>query len=362
MKKILIVYTRFNYGEVTYGGLSKMLLWLGNNVATNGHDVTFCTVYDKTPTSRILCPAKSITLGVKYYTNFLMRNSTIFIQVMYLLAREMRKGRYDYVISFGDITFHNCLFLRKFFKYKFIVSERADPNFDHSSFGRLKRKNYKFVDTLVCQTEGAKKFFSRDIQKISCVIPNPIDIPNIKWDRRNTKKEIACVGRIHFWQKRQDVLVDAFEQFHKVHSDYRLNIYGGGEDINRLKDLIIENCLNEFIVVHGSVNNVREKLLENEVFVLTSAFEGIPNALLEAMSLGMPVVSTKCSPGGAEFLITHGVNGLLAECNNPDDISSKLCQIIENPQEADAMAASARISLERFSSSNIIKLWKKIFK
>lgn len=74
----------------------------------------------------------------------------------------------------------------------------------------------------------------------------------------------------------------------------------------------------------GKLQMFWKKMSDSKMYVLSSDFEGIPNSLLEAMSIGMPVVSTDCSPGGARLLIENGVNGLLVKTGNSGELASAM--------------------------------------
>lgn len=361
MSKILIVNTNFSYGSVTYGGLKKMLIWVGNNMLEAGHDVTFCTLFDNTRSEKLDKRAKSIELGLSYSSNYLKRNFIILVKGFNRL-RKVLKEDFDYVVSFGDITLDMLLVLRPFYKYKLITSERSSPSFNNSFMDWFKRKvSYRYVDTLVCQTDGAKNYFSKKIQKRSVVIPNPVDIPDVRWKRANTNKSIATLGRLTTWSKRQDILLEAFAIVHDKYKDYILNIYGSGPDLQLLKSKSVELGISDCVNFCGAIDKVFNVLAENEIFVLTSDFEGLPNALLEAMSVGMPCISTKCSPGGAEYLIQHGENGLLCECRNPQDIADKIVMFIGDKDLADKCANNSREFVGRFDKSIIINDWDELF-
>ncbi len=361
--KILIVSSKFSYGKGNYGGVNKMLLWLGNTLAEDPYySITFCTIYDKERSERISPIAKSVELNVQYHQSFVKRNLHFFTCAATRIKKVLKNGNYDYVVSFDGMAFYPLLYYRKRFKYTFVVSERADPNYDHSFFSSLKRKLYKNVGVLVCQTDGAKNCFSDKIQLKTIVIPNPVSIPETKWNRAYTRHSIACVGRLHVWQKRQDTLIKAFKSFSKTYPDYILNLYGSGPDEKKLKLMVKVNGIEDKVIFHGETNNVQEKLLNDEIFTLTSDFEGIPNALLEAMALGMPVISTKCSPGGAELLINDHKNGLLVDCNDVYSLSKALCEMVADKEKAELYGVAARESVRRFSPDIIIKKWKEVFR
>lgn len=358
--KILFVNNKFTYGTANYGGVNKMILWLGNSLANRGYDVTFCTLYDTYRSERIVDCAKSIQLSIPYENNTLKRYFSLFTNIRKKIKYVIQNGEYDYVISFDGLVFFDLLLLRLQYKFKLIVSERADPNYDNNIVSKFKRKCYRFADLLVCQTEGAKKCFSKVIRNKTVVIPNPIVIPNEKWDLHAIQSEIhsiATVGRLHIWQKRQDVLLEAFKIVHDKLHNCVLNIYGSGPDEHILKKKAEDMGISSRVNFHGAVNEVNSLLLKNELFILTSDFEGIPNALLEAMALGMPVISTRCSPGGAELLIEDNVNGFLIKCRDYVGLAERIIALLQDNDKKVDCGDKARESMKRFLPETIINTW-----
>lgn len=360
MKKILMISSGFTYRKINYGGVNKMFLWLGNTLADNGYDVTFCCIHDKDISPRISNNAKTIVLEVPDSDSYFIRHFRFFTHATIRLNKVFKQGKYDYVFNFDGLAFYVILLLKLFYSYRFVVSERADPYYNQSFFEHLKRKLYKFVDILVCQTEGAKGFFSSKIKKKIVVIPNPITIPKEQWNLDNVKTQIAHVARLHLWQKRQDILLRAFAVFVEKHPQYTLNIYGGGPDEEKLRTLARDINISSSVVFAGNSSNVKEELLNAELFVLTSDFEGMPNALMEAMALGMPVVSTKCSPGGAEALIENNNNGVLVDCGDVEGLAKAMTQLVDNKQLMTKISYEARLSMENYNPEKIISLWENI--
>lgn len=362
MKKILLVYHALSSGEFSYAGMEKMMVWLGNSLANKGFDITFCTFYDTSRCNGYSDKVKSIELGLTYSNSFIKRNFYTFIYGTKKLRSLYKKGDYDYVISFGDTIFFNILLIKLFYKINLITSERGDPYHSANFLERLRRMLLKYSEVIVFQTNGARDFFPESIKRKSIIISNPVTIPKEQWNQFNARERIVFVGRIDFWQKRPDLLLKAFAIVHKKFKNYLLDICGSGSEIERLKNLADELNISDFVVFHGAVNNVNDFLLGAEIFVLTSDFEGIPNALLEAMAIGMPVVSTDCSPGGAAMLIDSGNNGLLVPKGNINSIAEAICYLIDNKKIASSMAIQARETMKQYSPASIINKWIDIIK
>lgn len=361
MKKVLLVHSSLSFAKCSYAGIEKMITWLGNSLAEDDdYYVKFLTIYDVERSARISPRAHSKELAQKFYGSSIKRLIILFFSVRRQLVSELSK-RYDYVVSFGDTSFVILFLLRKFFGYKLLISERGDPSTKGSFFVNLRRKLYKYTDIVVFQTEGARDYFSQRVIKHSFVIANPINLPAVCWDISKSQKKISTVGRIDFFQKRQDLLVQAFSDFLKTYADYTLHIYGSGDDEGKLIKLIQSLDLSKSVFSHGVINTVNESIIDSRMFVLSSDFEGIPNALLEAMALGMPVISTDCSPGGARMLINTGENGILIKRNDQKALSDAM-KLLADHQDADLikMGKKARKDMESYSPEMIIKKWKSV--
>lgn len=360
MKKILLVHSSFPHQGKNYGGAKKMITWLGNTLSNEGFEVTFCSCYDVERPDSFLPSTKTLLLKIPYHSNYIFRNFYLFWYSYRSLKDFFQTEKVDCVISFGDLSFFVLLVLRKRFGYKVVVSERLDPKFSSGFMDIFRRWCFRYSDVLVCQSEGAKECFNSILQEKIVVIPNPITLPDYHWCQEKTEKTIATAGRLTIIQKRQDVLIKAFSIFHSNHSDYLLKIYGDGPDMQKLKKLTEDLCIDDYVRFIGRVKDVQQYLLNDGVFVLTSDFEGVPNALLEAMALGMPVISTKCSPGGAEMLIKNKENGLLVECGDAEDVANAMSFMVENKDLCVEFAKNARSSVKRYNPHKIIMEWEQL--
>lgn len=353
--RILLVNNSIYNNRFSYAGLEKMFVWLANALAQKDMDVTVCTLFDEKRSPYLIDKVKSIELAFPYYESYKERNLLLFTKVRKALKSTIN-NRYDIVVNFGDISFFVIILLKLSCKFKLVVSERMDPHFSQSILQSIKRKLFRYADLHVFQTVGARDYFPKIIKEKSVIINNPIVIPEERWDANSCLKRIAFVGRIDYWQKRIDVLIDAFAEVHKQYPEYVLDVYGSGE-IERLKQQCSEKHIENCVVVHGSVASINKELCNKEIFVITSDFEGIPNALLEAMALGMPVVSTNCSPGGAALLIEDEKNGLIVDRSNHIVVALAIKKFIDNKQLEIQCATNARNDMKKFDPSIISEQW-----
>ena len=98
---------------------------------------------------------------------------------------------------------------------------------------------------------------------------------------------------------------------------------------------------------------------QSEIFVLSSDYEGIPNALIEAMSIGMPCVATDCSPGGARMLLEDGKSGKLVGCGKYEELAKEIIYFIENREKEKEYGMYAKESIGRFSYSILMNRWEE---
>lgn len=248
-----------------------------------------------------------------------------------------------------------------------IISERADPN-------RIMRKRYgrKFIeryypraDAAVFQTYDAKAVYPKSVSDKGTVIFNPLkeNLPEPYHGERN--KNITTFCRISN-QKNLPVLVDAFAKVHKAHPDYTLRIIGdapndeGVQVVNTIKKMIADYQITDSVIFEPFNADVHRIILKDAMYTNSSDFEGISNAMLESMAIGMPVVCTDCPIGGAKATITEGENGLLVPIQDAEAFSKAILRVIEEDGLAEKLSQNASKLRDELSLEKITDRWQQL--
>ena len=244
---------------------------------------------------------------------------------------------------------------------KRVVCERNDPAHFGGNFitKHLSRILMRCADAYVFQTKDAQSFYGGNMAKHSEVIPNPLfnteNMPT-RTASENREKVIVTAGRLNK-QKNHPLLLRSFQKIHEIHPEYSLIIYGEGPE--RLNDerLIKELSIADRVSLPGATTNVYDKLYKKALFVLSSDFEGMPNALMEAMALGVPCISTDCPCGGPRDIIDNGENGILVPVGDEGKMAEAMLTIIENEEIANRISSSAYKVRDNYSMDIIARKW-----
>ena len=275
--------------------------------------------------------------------------------------RKFFKERADIVVSFLAPFNMMCISSLMFSGMPVIVADRSDPR--QAPANKFLRKFrdflYRFADGVVLQTENNKSYFSNAVQKKAFVIANPVDLGDKKAQALTTpkEKEIVTAGRL-IKAKNQGLLIRAFAEIHKEFPEYRLVIYGDGSYRENLENVVDELKLRGCVSLPGNQRDIFDKISRAEIFVLSSDCEGMPNALLEAMCLGLPVVSTKVS--GAGDVIIDGENGLLVDCGSVDQMKDAIRRMLTDSSLRNRCAENAIQLAERLTVDKIYRQWMDV--
>ena len=247
-------------------------------------------------------------------------------------------------------------------KIKLVSSERCNPNESKGLKRILTKISSCNCDGFIFQTERAKKCYPKKVQDKSVVIHNAIGNPLFKKIDENkimTEKTITSMGRLEY-QKAHDVMIKSCAPVLKKHPEYKLVIYGEGSLRPYLEDLINKLDMQNNVFLPGNTESALLEVAKSQVFLLTSRFEGMPNALMEAMACGVPSISTDCDMGPAE-LISDGENGYLVPVDDVDAITQKLELLIDDERLRKQISNNSRKIVEEHSVQKIYREYLDYF-
>ena len=344
--------------SMQFGGAERVISILTDQLSRRGHEM-YIGIFNEAK------PPVAYTINENVRVDYISpsRYNSIkkFREASAAMEKYLKNISPDVVVSFCNVIGSRTSMVCKKLGIPMVFSERNDPS--KYLFG-IKSKIYQKILThnvkdMVFQTSGARAMYPRKIQDRSVIILNPLNTDNMP-DRfeRERKKEIVSVGRLDP-QKRQDVMLRAFHKIADRYPEYNLTIYGEGAQREPLTALVEELGLEGRVSLPGTEKNIFDKIKDAYMFVFTSDYEGLPNALIEAMALGLPCISTKCSPGGAEELINHGENGILVECGDYEQLSKEMEKLLLDREKCDRLGRCAIEIRRRISLDEIISQWEK---
>ncbi len=215
------------------------------------------------------------------------------------------------------------------------------------------------VKGILVQTEAIRRFFEskKGLLKKTEVIYNPIVMDKqLVGAAVNAPKEstIVAVGRLSR-QKQPWILIKAFQKFSQSHPSYKLIFYGEGELRQELLLLAARLGIADKVKLPGRSKDVVKDILSARIWVMTSMCEGMSNALMEAMCVGLPCISTKVS--GATDLIKDGENGFLVDIEDVEAVAERLKMLADNEKLCNTIGRRAALVYEKLSDETIGQVW-----
>lgn len=337
-----------------YGGAEGVFNFLANALAQNGYDVTVLFVGRCINNNYIFNKNIKIETIESNMSDKLLKK----ISVNYQIFRRLCRIKDNVVISFktAEIFFYGVIFGKKV-----IYTLRNDIKEERITSKLIRNILYSLSNRVVFQTPGFTKYFSKMIVNKSVIIPNPVknDLP--LWNKDLHNKVVITASRLEK-QKNIPLLIDAFKKFSFSHPDFILEICGTGTLENELKEYVKILGMEKSINFAGHVTDLHERMKKSTMFVLSSDYEGLSNAMLESLAMGVPTICTDSRPGGAAQYIKNGENGFLVEVGNTDKLSDCMCRLADDLELCKKFSLNSQTIQQSLSSDVIYKKWEKIIK
>lgn len=344
----------FYINAIHHGGAERVICNLATQFSEHGHECVLITSFRDDWEYSVNENVRRITLFEhQLKQGFLRRNSSLVKS----LRKVLKEEKPDILISFMAEPNYRAIVASAGLKHKVIISIRNDPNREYPNILNrfLAKTLFRLADGIVFQTEDAKKWFPKTIQKKSRIIFNQVDEVFYHTLYDGLRHDIVTTGRLTA-QKNHKMLIRAFAQI-ADHVTDKLFIYGEGELRGELESLIAELHMQNRIFLPGSTKNVAETIKSAKLFVLSSDYEGMPNSLMEAMALGIPCISTDCPCGGPRELFARSEYCLLVPVNDENKMAGLMLKSISKVDFLSRCSAESKRLSCMFTPAKVFCNW-----
>jgi glycosyltransferase involved in cell wall biosynthesis len=344
------------------GGAERVAVDLCAALAGAGRNVAVLTLSGNDPDAYELPPSiPRDRIDIRHSAKNRFELIKFTIANLVKMRRSILAQKPDVVISFIDQTNIRTIGCLAGAGIPVLVSERVHPG-HHAiarSWGFLRRLVYRFAHAVVVQTDDIADWFRKNVPTRNLItIPNAIrSSAFVGCASQDSAREkiILGIGRLDR-QKGFDLLLRSFAKSGLADEGWRVVILGEGAERQALSALSNELEISSSVEMRGHVTGVSEWILKSSIFALSSRYEGFPNALLEAMQLGVACVSFDC-PSGPKVLIDDGRNGVLVPAEDVGSLSESLRRLAQDKALRERLSLEAVKVSDRFSTNQVYGLW-----
>lgn len=345
------------------GGAERVVSNLINQLVEDDYEIIAATQWQGENEFQLDPRIRRIHVGLKPEDEAKNRLAKIALRFSYL-RKLLKKEKPDLIVSFARRANYRSIVSSLGLGIPLITAVRQDPKSYYNSLADkiLIPLLYRLPEGCVFQTTEQMEYFPKVLQRRARVIVNPVNDKYLGVPKPETReKTVVQSGRLVDF-KNQELLLQAFLEVHKKHPDYDLKIYGGDSldgTKEKLEKIIRENHAQQYIKLMGACNSLEQELPKASVYAFSSDYEGMPNALLEALVLGLPTVATDCPCGGPRTVITHEENGLLIPVGDVTAMTEGINRLIEDRVFAEQLGEKARELSGRLNNKAILAEWKQ---
>lgn len=337
------------------GGAERVVTILADSFAQKGFSVDIVLLLNN-EVKYDVAPAVNV---VKLNTEKLSKLKRCLV-----LRKCLRSVKKDfdcvYAISFQPWCLNFLLCAAVGLRLHIVATERNNPYRNGSNLYRRIKYSLPFLlsDACVFQTPDARDYYLFLRSRKCFVIPNPIRSSDYKWEKYISPDAMVCFCRLHP-QKNLKMAIDCVGEVKKTFPNACLKVYGDGSIKDEMVRYAAEKGLSENVLFCGLCSDVLQIMAKSSLFLSTSDYEGISNSMLEAMSVGMPIVCTDCPIGGAKMMLNDGA-GVLVPTRDSRYCASKIIELFNNPDKMAAMGSQAYEKSKKYSIVEIVKLWSTV--
>ena len=344
----------FYISTICNGGAARVMTNLANDLSARGHNCILATTFSDEEEYKLADTVKRVSFyDLKPTGGWLSKNILLVKKLRTLIVEHQP----DIVVSFlAEPCFRSAIATIRT-NTKTVISVRNDPNWEFKGLIRTLLAKYLFrrVDGIVFQTDDAKAWFPQSIQKKGCIIFNSVkkDFYEVKLPKN--RSGIVATGRLSK-QKNHSLLIKAFAKIADQIND-NLIIYGAG-DTEQLKELAESLGVGDRVFLPGQTMDVINTIKGAKLYVMSSDFEGMPNALMEAMAMGLPCISTDCPCGGPRALFSSEMTHFLTPVGNVNVLAERMLEILSNKTKRNDHEKRCKDAAIAFMPEVINKEWE----
>jgi GalNAc-alpha-(1->4)-GalNAc-alpha-(1->3)-diNAcBac-PP-undecaprenol alpha-1,4-N-acetyl-D-galactosaminyltransferase len=294
------------------------------------------------------------------------RNVFTYLYRAAVLRRLVAERKPDVVVSFLPNVNVSAILSLAFLGIPLIICERTDPTayLYPAVLRTLCKLTYRFADMLAVQTESVAAKVMRLYPGLQMVraVPNPLPAGVARHERRNGthRKILLSLGRLSP-EKQSGKLLAAFAELASSFPEWDLHIYGDGPEKHLLEWQKRAYALEARVMLMGQTENPWAVMADADAFAMASRSEGFPNALLEAMAVGLPCAVFDC-PSGPQEITRGGKDALLVPLDDHAALVAALARLMGESEAMQALGSQARESVRaRYGLAGVIEQWDGLF-
>ena len=352
----------FYIGSLRKGGAERVFVNLARYFREEGYRVVMVTQYQKEEeyvlpdgVERILSDIGEDEVSASRIVNFFRR-----LNKLHAIWKEQKP---DLVLSCIGKNNFMAVVTAVGTKTKPVVSVVGEAKEEYPGRGMRMLADFLFSRAagVVLQTERSRSFFCKKVGEKAVILPNslnPVFIrPRFEGER---EKKIVSVGRMDA-NKNHEMQLRAFAALRDKYPEYELVIYGDGELRGYIEETAETLGIGDRVSLPGVVPDVAARIERASLFLLTSYSEGVSNALIEALAVGLPVIATDVPSGGTEELMRDGENGLVIPTGDLEALRSAMDRLLGDRAYADALGRKAAGIQKELAPERVNPLWKTYF-
>jgi Glycosyltransferase len=348
MKKIMILSP-----GLTGGGTERVSAILANYFIGKNFKVVFLALYTREKTYHLNPLAEFLYVHTRKSHKILALGCRVKS-----IRKMIKEQAIDYIVDFSTTE---GVLGAIFTKAERVAALRNDPKNDgRDLYTRFFRwVSYALAKNVIFQTAEAKQYYPEFIRRKAYIVLNPITKELPRWEIDQTNCTIVAVGRLTS-QKNFRMLIDAAAIIHSDFPDFKVLIYGDGEERDMLTDYISRKAMTGVVEIREYIKDIHDIMKKAYIYVSTSDYEGLSNSMIEALGIGVPTICTDCSGGGARAAIINNENGILVPIGDTTALASAIIRLIRNPSEARKLSAEARKINQKLDIDVIGEQWVAI--